>query len=134
MDVDKCVALHNKILRLGYLGAGKSIEQFEQECIPWLDRFGDEIDEVSEKLSPDLIAFLEGACIGGDKHTFFFYVDGLHAPGNLFEMVECINSVSSDDDETRFVALYGMNLFPASHLCGLVYVHPSVSKSLLYIV
>jgi hypothetical protein len=122
MDVDKCVTLHNKILRLGYLGSGKSVEQFEQECRPWLDCIGDDIEKVSGKLTSDLLAFLEGAYMGGDRHAFFFYVGGLNGPSCLFEMAECLNSIFSNDDQTRFVALYGMNLFPASHRCGLVYV------------
>jgi hypothetical protein len=125
MDVDKCVALHNKILQLGYLGSGKSVEQFEQECKPWFDYFGDEAEELSDKLSPDLIAFFERAFMSGDRHAFFFYVGGLNGPTSLFGAVASLNSGFSYDDQTRFVALYGMNLFPASHGCGLVYVSPS---------
>jgi hypothetical protein len=32
MNADKCVALHNKIVKYGWLGSDKTIEDFEQNC------------------------------------------------------------------------------------------------------
>jgi hypothetical protein len=61
MDVDKCVELHNKILKHGWLRSGKTIEDFEQKRQTWFDQHGDQAEAVAELLSPDLIAFLEGA-------------------------------------------------------------------------
>jgi hypothetical protein len=119
MNIDKCVALHNQILKHGWLGSGRTIEDFEQECKTWFDLWGDEAEALRNTLSPDLVAFLERAYATHADHSFFYYVSGLDYPSGLFEAAECISECYSQDDRTRYVVLYHMNRF-GSHNVGLV--------------
>lgn len=119
MDVDRSVALHNKILEIGWSGSGRSAEEFKQICKPWFDYHGDEAEEVRDLLSPDLTAFLERAYEADNDHVFTYYLNGLNWPGGLFSDATIFNDTWSEDDKSRFVVLYFMNTF-ASHPVGLV--------------
>jgi hypothetical protein len=119
MNVGKCVALHNQIFKYGWLGSGRTIKDFEQECKPWFDLWGDEAEALRKTLSPNLVAFLERAFVTNADHSFFYYVCGLDYPSGLFEAAECISECYSQDDRTRYIVLYHMNSF-GSHNVGLV--------------
>jgi hypothetical protein len=119
MDVDKCVALHNKIFIHGWLGSGKTIEDFDRACTTWFDHYGDEAEALQNTLSPDLLAFLGRAYVAKTDHSFFHYVSGLDHPTGLFEAAVCFNDPYSGDDPTRYIALYVMNRF-ACHPVGLM--------------
>jgi hypothetical protein len=121
MDVDKCVELHNKILEHGWLRSGKTIEDFEQKRQTWFDQHGDQAEAVSELLSPDLIAFLEGAYTVDCEydHTFFYYVGGLAGPFNIQDNMETLNMVC-EEGETPYILLYMMNYRFGSHPVGLM--------------
>jgi hypothetical protein len=122
MDVDKCVELHNKILKHGWVHSGKTIEDFEQNCQTWFEYHGEQAEAISDLLSPDLIAFLEQAyeidC--EDGHSFFYFVSGLSGPGNIQEQMEVLNSACEEEGETRYVLLYVMNYSFGSHPVGLM--------------
>jgi hypothetical protein len=122
MDVDKCVELHNKILEHGWLHSGKTTEDFKQNRQTWFDYHGDHAETISDLLSPDLIAFLEGAYVIDyeDGHSFFYFVSGLSGPVNIQEQMETLNSVCEEEGETRYVLLYIMNYSFGSHPVGLM--------------
>jgi hypothetical protein len=69
MNVGKCVALHNQIFKYGWLGSGRTIEDFEQECKPWFDLWGDEAEALRNTLSPNLVAFLERTFVTNVDHS-----------------------------------------------------------------
>jgi hypothetical protein len=119
MDVDKCVELHNKILKHGWLESGKTTEDFERDCKTWFDHWSEEADALRNTLSPDLVAFLERAYVTNTDHSFFYYVDGLWSPNMLIEEATIFNECYSEDDPTRYIVLYAMNDF-ASHQVGLM--------------
>jgi hypothetical protein len=119
MNVDKCVALHNKIFMHGWLGSDKSIEDFERDCTTWFGYYSGEAEVLRDTLSLNLAAFLESAYVAQTDHCFFHYVAGLNYPSALFETAEFFNMAYSDGDPTRYVALYAMNRF-ASDPVGLV--------------
>jgi hypothetical protein len=100
MDVDKCVALHNKIFMHGWLASGKSTEDFERDCTTWFDYYGDEAEALRGTLSLDLAAFLESAYVTKTDHSFFHYVSGLGYPSGLVETAEFFNMAYSDGDPT----------------------------------
>ena len=111
MNVERCVALHNEILTIGWMGRGRDPEDLGQS---WFDFHGDGANEVRGKLSPDLVAFLEHAW-EVDDHSFFYYVNGLHHPANLFT-----NNLHDKQSKTpRYVTLYAANDL-AEHVDGLV--------------
>ncbi|KAF2850137.1 hypothetical protein T440DRAFT_468820 [Plenodomus tracheiphilus IPT5] len=120
MDVDKCVTLHNRILQLGWSGSGRTNEEFGQDCKTWFDYFGPDAEALRDVLSTDLVAFLERAYVTDDTHSFFYYVGSLHHPSNILAAADFIKEVWSEDDETRYLVLYAMNMF-GSHPVGLIF-------------
>jgi hypothetical protein len=115
MGVDKCSALHNKIIKHGWLGACKTIEDFRQDCKTWFNHFGDAAEALRDTLSPDLVTFLESAYMTDTDHSFFYYVGGLDAPNKLFEAAEFSSVAYSDDDPIPYIALCAMNDFAMLH-------------------
>lgn len=83
----------------------------KRDCTTWFEYFGDEAEALRDTLSIDLVAFLESAYVTSADHMFFYYVDGLNSPNRLFEAAEVFNVAYSDDDPTRYIALYAMNDF-----------------------
>ncbi|KAH8634367.1 hypothetical protein IG631_09767 [Alternaria alternata] len=119
MNVDRCIALHNEILRHGWVGSGRSVESLESSCQTWFDTFRDAAEAVRADLAPDLVQFLQHARVICDPEAkvdlfFFYWVQNLTDPGFMFEQ--------EDDwpEEGRFLVLYAMSNF-TGHFCGLVY-------------
>ena len=107
INLDRCVALHNEIVTIGWEARGRNASDLGQS---WFDFHGVEAAVVRNRLSPDLIAFLERAWEVGPDHSFFYYVAGLHYPNNMF-------SKYGEDD--RFLTLYAAN-YIAEHPDGLM--------------
>lgn len=61
MDVERCVALHNEILRSSWTSSGRESDSLESACHTWFDTFGDEAEAVCPDLAPDLVTFLQRA-------------------------------------------------------------------------
>jgi hypothetical protein len=108
MDVDRCVNLHNEILTIGWEGRGNDAGDLGQS---WFEHYGEEAENIRDRLSPDLIAFLERAWEVGDDHSFFYYVNGLHHPTHMFD--------EEEPEENRYVTLYAANDI-AEHPIGLM--------------
>ena len=118
MNVDRCIALHNEILRHGWVGSGRSVESLESSCQTWFDTFSDAAEAVRADLAPDLVQFLQHARVICDPEAkvdlfFFYWVQNLADPGFMFEQ--------EDDwpEEGRLLVLYAMSNF-TGHFCGLV--------------
>lgn len=118
MDVDKCVALHNKIMEIGWSGSERSIP-FEETCKSWFEFHGDEAEAMRAIFSPDLTAFLERA-YKGHTHSFTYYVSALSCPHEILAGAEIFNHIFSEDAKPRYVVLYFMSGGFASHPVGLV--------------
>ncbi|CAO2656576.1 Nn.00g053790.m01.CDS01 [Neocucurbitaria sp. VM-36] len=122
MNVERCIALHDEILRQGWVGSGRSPESLESTCKTWFDTFGDEADAVRSDLAPDLVKFLTHARVvydpefGVDLH-FFYWVQNLASPDFMFEQAE---DLPDQGENGRVLVLYAMSNF-TGHFCGLVY-------------
>jgi hypothetical protein len=119
MDVGKCVALHNRILRVGWRGSGKSDSDFDRECKSWFDYYGVQAEAMRDVLPPDLVAFLEQAYVAPSSRSFFYYVNGLCGPDSLINGADLLNTGWGGADGDRFVVLCSMNTFK-SHAVGVV--------------
>ncbi|KAH6621816.1 hypothetical protein C7974DRAFT_211571 [Boeremia exigua] len=135
MNVERCIKLHNEILRHGWVHSGHNISQFETVARSWMSHFGDD-EGILANLVPEIRQFLQQAQIilsepdkaGG--FSFFFWVNNLAAPGNLFGFEEMVEMVLDPVDDTvpmkceykekRFILLYTLNQL-ASHNVGLLY-------------
>jgi hypothetical protein len=118
MNVERCLALHDEILRLGWVGSGRSLESLESNCKTWFDMYGAEAEAFRSKLAPDLVEFLEHARImcdaesGGDLF-FFYWVQNLASPEFMIELEDCF------EEHGQCLVLYAMSNFNG-HFCGLV--------------
>lgn len=113
MDIERCAKLHNEILKFGWQGSGRPLDDFHPKS--WFEFHGEEANAVRDSLSPHLVRFLEQAWEVGDDHSFFYYVNGLSYPSNLFT-----NSLhNGNGDEKRFLTLYAANDL-ADHPDGLM--------------
>jgi hypothetical protein len=121
MNVERCVALHNEILRSGWVSSGRSLETLESTSKTWFDTFGDDAEAVRAQLAPDLVRFLQQARVIHDPEfaadlPFFYWLQNLASPNFMFEQAE---DWSDDGEDGRFLVLYEMNNF-TGHWCGLV--------------
>lgn len=60
-DVDRCIELHNQLVRIGWEGSGQDFEGTEMQT--WWEMYGADCDEqdLTLRLIPEVIDFLKGA-------------------------------------------------------------------------
>jgi hypothetical protein len=115
MDVNRCVHLHNEILQIGWEGRGNNASDLGKS---WFEYYIDDVAEVQDRLSADVLLFLKRAHEVGDEHSFFYYVAGLSHPSIMFSGEAEENST---DASSRYLTLYAANDI-AAHPHGLMYV------------
>lgn len=112
MDWERCAALHNLIVRLGWTSMGNP--DLDMPTSTWwqvqiTDNALDE--EWSRRLSPSLKLFLQTA-YETPHENFFYYISGLNRPSNFF--------VGGHEKEDSILRLYQMtNLNLSGHRDGL---------------
>ncbi|KFY36230.1 hypothetical protein V494_05204 [Pseudogymnoascus sp. VKM F-4513 (FW-928)] len=114
MDWERCAALHNLIVGLGWAVTGKP--ETEMPRVTWWQRhITDQAleDKWTTRLSPSLTLFLQAALETPPDQNFFYYSSGLACPDRLFGQVH---------DNEDIMCLYQMtNLSLGSHRDGLNY-------------
>jgi hypothetical protein len=114
MDWERCAALHNLIVQLGWTGVGNSEAEMPRRTW-WQARITDESleEEWSRRFSPSLKLFLQAA-YETPHENFFYYASDLNGPGGLF--------VGVHEQEDSILSLYRMtNLNLSGHRDGLKY-------------
>jgi len=148
MNVERCISLHNEIVRHGWVGSGRSPDTLASHSKSWFEVFGDEAEAERSNLSPNLIQFLEQIQIPrveeeGFYPEFFYWVQGLSHPEYMFEFEDMFwdydykndgdetheeeveqEEGDEDEDETgdegRRLVLYAAGHFDTGHICGLM--------------
>lgn len=117
LDHERCAALHNEILRRGWIGSGRSLDNLE--TVNWFHYYGQAAEDCRHLLSQDLIAFLEQAQMikNDDQFCLFYYVTGLLSPDLIWESFD---GMFEDEDQYRYLTLYGATSI-ASHPDGLAF-------------
>lgn len=90
MDWERCAALHNLLIRLGWAVSGKSDSEKRKETW-WENHITDQAleDEWSTRLSPSLKRFLQSALETPPEQCLFYYAWGFNPPNQLFsELLE----------------------------------------------
>lgn len=85
MDWERCAALHNLIIRLGWAVCGKPETEMPRET--WWQTYitNPALEtEWSARLSPTLKQFIRAAFEPPPDQSFFYYVNGLSCPEHLF--------------------------------------------------
>jgi hypothetical protein len=117
-DVDRCVALHNEIMTIGWEGRQRYGKGYRGLGQSWFDFHGAAAEAVRDRLHPDLFAFLESAWEAeDDQHSFFYYVAGLSYPTHMFKDDDA--DPNTELGNSRYVTLYTANDI-AEHQDGLM--------------
>jgi hypothetical protein len=136
MNIERCVALHNEILKYGWLNSGRSAEDFNSKCKTWFDTYAESSEHFEPEhfqnalthLSPDLIRFFKQAWDFWEPgFQFFYWVRGLSSPDFMVQMSEhfkyrgIMNESIRDEVpwNNRYVLLYPMSNF-TGHFMGLM--------------
>jgi hypothetical protein len=112
MDWERCAALHNLIVRLGWTVGDKPETEMPRRTW-WQSHITNQAleDEWSRRLSPSLVLFLQAAFDMPPDQNFFYYVGGLTWPEGLF---------IQDHEDEGIMCLYQMtNLSLGGHRDGL---------------
>ncbi|KFY40751.1 hypothetical protein V494_03326 [Pseudogymnoascus sp. VKM F-4513 (FW-928)] len=111
LDYHRCALLHNFLVEYGWVASGRSLADLERRS--FFEHYGDEANEMRERLEPGLIAFLEEAYVV-QRSLFHFWVDDLTHPSEMWTNYEC-------DDEGETLTIYSINCGICSHSNGLMY-------------
>jgi hypothetical protein len=117
LDHERCAALHHEIIRRGWIGSGRPLDQLE--TVNWFQYYGQEAEDCRHLLSQDLVLFLEQAQMikNDDQFSLFYYVTCLLGPDQMWESFEWM---FEDEEKYRYLTLYGATSM-ASHPDGLAF-------------
>ncbi|KAI4950244.1 hypothetical protein J4E91_004900 [Alternaria rosae] len=118
MDVERCISLHNEIVRHGWVGSGRSPDTIASHSKSWFEIYGEEAEAERSNLSPYLIQFprVEKE---GFYPEFFYWVQGLSHPEYMFEFEDMLSDYDDnksedeeeEDDEGRRLVLYDQKTY-----------------------
>ena len=116
MDYERCAALHNHIVELGWVGGGRYLETLERRT--WWEQYGQDADDIRIRLAPSLVNFLKRAYVGpeNDVWSWHYYLSGLMDPESFFEAP---NDLDDEYEKDRFIWLYFYGR-PLGHTNGLM--------------
>lgn len=85
MDWERCAALHNLIIRLGWASSGRPESEMPRQTW-WQKHITDQVLEIewSTRLSPSLKLFFQSALQAPTDQCLFYYASNLSWPGQLF--------------------------------------------------
>ena len=126
MDHERCAALHNYIVELGWTQRGLALDTLDKRT--WWECYGGDAALVSttERLDASVVSFLKAAWHGfamdsaTKSHLFHRYLARLCSPEELWENT---NYAEDEDDlnKSRYITLYMANwALGATHPLGLV--------------
>lgn len=122
LDHARCAALHNYLLRHGWLAGGRAEEDLENHHGSFFSQHGDEAEELRSRLDPSVIAFLESVRTPMEPSAFYFWVGGIADPESMFFHAELLSyHYEADADMDRFLTLYDANLEHGPWTSGLIY-------------
>ncbi|KAK2593683.1 hypothetical protein QQS21_008626 [Conoideocrella luteorostrata] len=132
LDVERCARLHNYLVALTWMERHQKSAQELNELMgsnqwSYFTVFGDEADQVRERLDPQLSALLESILVleGEERPELFLWVQGVAAPSEIQNdgILEAFNVEyeRTDDDVPLIALLYPMVMNIAPHSLGVVY-------------
>lgn len=128
LDYERCAALHNAIVRHGWIASGRSPDDLPLETCWGSDEEGREAD--ADRLQPSMIEFLKRAYntelpdteplynFQSRSYKFFYFLDGLVEPQG-HEFYALLNDFG--DFPGHYMTLYTPNDRLGSHAQGLMY-------------
>lgn len=127
LDHERCAALHNYILELGWTQRGLTLDTLDKRT--WWECYGGDaaLAKTAERLDASVVSFLKAAWHGYAMeqairpHLFHRYLAGLCAPKQLWEHANYADD-EDDSNKRRYVKLYMANwALGATHPLGLIF-------------
>ncbi|KAI1345505.1 hypothetical protein F5Y01DRAFT_300361 [Xylaria sp. FL0043] len=115
-DYRRCAALHNMLVERAWVAEGRALEELETRS--FFQRYGNEANEILDRIDPSLKAFLESINVSEELPPFFFWVEGITAPGEMFSVHDMFQNY---EEPNRFLTLYMTNVGLGEHPLGLIY-------------
>ena len=135
LDYERCAALHNAIVKHGWIASGRSLEELPLTTCWGADEEGWE--GYADRLQPSMIEFLKRAydtdlpdteplyeCMPRD-YKFFYLLEGLNGGGGLEFFSP---GAGIEDFPGQYFTLYTPNDRLGSHAQGLMYDIPSLNE------
>ncbi|OJD30772.1 s-adenosylmethionine synthase [Diplodia corticola] len=90
LDWTRCALLHNRIVELGWLGYnnGSGRDAATRDTTTWWARHQHEAEQIQERLTPDLIDFLQHAQMPEEGLAFTHELAGLAHPHTMFSYLD----------------------------------------------
>ncbi|KAI1274511.1 hypothetical protein F5Y07DRAFT_372627 [Xylaria sp. FL0933] len=115
-DYRRCAALHNMLVEQAWVAEGRTLEELETRS--FFQRYGDEAKEILDRIDPSLKAFLDSINVSEQLPPFFFWVEGITPPGEMFSVHDMFQDY---EERNRFLTLYMTNVGLGEHPLGLIY-------------
>lgn len=132
LDAERCARLHNHLVALSWMErngktSGALVELENSAHWSYFSVFGNEADQVRERLDPQLSQFLESILVPTDEESteLFLWIQGVASPDEI-QNGEILETFNAEDEETAdgvplFALLYPMVANLAPHSLGVVY-------------
>ncbi|KAI0115533.1 hypothetical protein GGR51DRAFT_546322 [Nemania sp. FL0031] len=118
LNYERCAKLHNYLVEYAWVADGRSLDDLGRRS--YFERYGDEANDIADRLDPSLLAFLKSIIVPEDPPIFFFWVERIASPAEIFSAHEFFPEYE-DIEPGRFLLLYTTNLGLGEHSLGLIY-------------
>ncbi|KAI1377157.1 hypothetical protein F4677DRAFT_417534 [Hypoxylon crocopeplum] len=117
LDHIRCAALHNKLVEHAWVAEGRSLDEFERRS--FFQHYGEDANEIMDRLDQSLVSFLESIIVSDELPPFFFWVECISPPAEMFSVQEMFQEY--EEEPNRFLTLYATNPGLGEHPLGLIY-------------
>ncbi|KAI1127280.1 hypothetical protein F5Y10DRAFT_292871 [Nemania abortiva] len=117
LDYERCAKLHNRLVEHAWVSDGRLLDDLERRS--FFEHYGDEANDIVDRLDPSLVAFLKSIIVPEDAPPFFFWVRGIAPPAEIFSADEMFQDYEAEPG--RFLTLYTTNCGLGEHSLGLIY-------------
>ncbi|KAI0547409.1 hypothetical protein F4679DRAFT_597645 [Xylaria curta] len=118
LDYERCAKLHNSLVEHAWVADGRLLDDLERRS--FFEHYGDEANDIADRLDPSLVAFLNSIIVPEDPPSFFFWIEGIAPPAEIFSAHDMFLDCE-DEEPGRFLTLYTTNIGLGEHKLGLIY-------------
>lgn len=117
LDYVTCAALHNQLVEHAWVAEGRSLDELERRS--FFQHYGEDVNEIIDRLDRQLVSFLESIIVSDKLPPFFFWVECITPPADMFPFHDMFRECEEEPD--RFLTLYTTNTGLGEHPLGLIY-------------